>query len=74
MQQREVQDSKNVRWSCVEALAAVSEGLTSDKNGNVTVVCTPSGGEQTVRVKLESDWFEKATDEEILKAIQENRG
>lgn len=74
MKQREVQDKENIRWSCVEALGAVSEGLTSDRNGNVTVVCTPSGGAQTVRIKLASDWFESATDQQLLTQIQKNSG
>jgi hypothetical protein len=72
MKQREVQDQENVRWTCVEALAAISSGLTSDEKGNVTVVCTPSGGSQTVRVKLSADWFDTISDDQLLAEIRQS--
>jgi hypothetical protein len=73
MKQREVRDKENVRWTCMEALGSIGEGLTSDNNGNVTVVCTPSGGSQTVRIKLESDWFENTSDENPLEQIARSK-
>ncbi|MCP2044863.1 hypothetical protein [Pontibacter sp. HSC-36F09] len=43
--------------------------LTEDTNGEVTVVCTPSGGAQTVRLQLPKDWLEAVTDEELVDQI-----
>jgi hypothetical protein len=76
MKQREVQDSDNTRWVCVEALSAITESRKDieekiqDSNGNVTVVCTPSGGAQTVRLQLPPDWLENTPDAELLKKIE----
>jgi hypothetical protein len=75
----EVQDKENTTWVCVQALAAIdakdsaeSEKI-KDKNGNVTVVCTPSGGAQTVRLQLSPGWMEELSDEELVKKIETNR-
>lgn len=79
MKQREVQDLENTRWVCVEALSAISEGRKDieekiqDKNGNVTVVCTPSGGAQTVRIQLQSDWQETLDDETLIQKITDSK-
>jgi len=80
MTQREVQDEENTRWTCVQAFAGVggavareaAERAESD-DGTVTVVCTPSGGEQTVRLELPGDWSERLSDDELLSAIAEAR-
>lgn len=75
MKQREVQDQNNVKWVCVEALSGIADNSAEvadkiqDKNGNVPVVCTPSGGAQTVRINVTSDWNEKLSDEQLLKEI-----
>lgn len=75
MKQREVQDQNNTKWVCVEALSGLSDNSSEvadkiqDKNGKVPVVCTPSGGAQTVRIKVNSDWSEALSDEEILNQI-----
>jgi hypothetical protein len=76
MKQREVQDAENVRWVCVQALAGV-DGTAAERAvahvesdaGTVTVVCTPSGGAQTVRLEVERGWEEAMTDESLLSAI-----
>ena len=76
MKQREVQDAENVRWVCVQALAGVggaaaeaaADRLESDA-GTVPVVCTPSGGAQSVRVELSRGWEESASDDDVLGAI-----
>ena len=76
MKQREVQDAENVRWTCVQALAGVSgaaadaaEARVESDAGTVPVVCTPSGGAETVRVELATGWDEHASDDELLDAI-----
>ena len=81
MKQREVQDGENGRWVCVQALAGVAgaaaeaaaERLESDA-GTVPVVCTPSGGAQSVRLELARGWEESVSDAELLGAIAAARG
>jgi hypothetical protein len=77
MTQREVQDRENITWTCVqafagtsgEAAAAAAERVESAE-GKVPVVCTPSGGKQSVRLELDRDWAEKLSDEDLLAAIE----
>jgi hypothetical protein len=81
MKQREVQDSKNVRWTCVQALSGVKE-ISEKKaaeaagvsNGQVEVVCTPSGGAQTVRITLPVSWEDELDDAELLSKIEKHAG
>ncbi len=74
---REVNDGEGVRWSCVQAYGGLNEGEANEEAARVEgegdlleVVCTPSGGAQTVRLKLESGWEEKLSDEELLREIE----
>ncbi|WP_119155283.1 hypothetical protein [Caldimonas tepidiphila] len=76
MKQREVQDDSNVRWTCVQALSSASGAAAeaaaerlADGDGKVPVVCTPSGGETSVRVELPHGWEDALSDEELLEAI-----
>jgi hypothetical protein len=80
MIQREVQDSENVTWSCVQALSGLSGEAAEEAaervesgEGTVPVVCTPSGGEQSIRVELPKRWAEKMSDEDLLAAISDAR-
>lgn len=76
MNQREVQDDENVRWVCVQALAGLggeaaeraASRLENDE-GLVPVVCTPSGGAQSVRLELPRGWEESVSDDELRSAI-----
>jgi hypothetical protein len=76
MIQREVQDAENTTWTCVQALSGLTgqaaeeaaERIESEK-GTVPVVCTPSGGEQSVRMELPKDWVDTMSDDDLLKAI-----
>lgn len=76
MKQREVQDSDNLTWTCVQAFSGVSgeaaekavERVESAGRG-VPVVCTPSGGAQSVRLELATGWDEKLADPDLLAAI-----
>lgn len=77
MRQREVQDAENITWTCVQAFAGTSGEAAAEAaervespSGKVPVVCTPSGGKQSVRLELPRDWAEKLSDRDLLKAIE----
>ena len=59
---REVTDADEIKWSCIEATAA------DDGKDAVAVVCTPSGGTQSVRLELPPDWA-RLPETELLAAI-----
>lgn len=67
MRVREVQSDDNVRWQCAEA---IGDSSAADK---CIVVCTPSGGEQTVRLQLDGNWFEQVADKDLVAAINRER-
>jgi len=76
MTQREVTDTQNTTWTCVQAYAGVESkeaekaaSLAENSNGQVPVVCTPSGGAQTVRLELAKDWQDNMPDEALVSAI-----
>lgn len=80
MEQREVRDADGVAWTCVQAFAGLSEAAAAEaaekvesEEGMVPVVCTPSGGEQSVRVELPRDWMEGVPDGDLLAAIAKER-
>ena len=77
MKQREVQDKDGMRWTCVQALGGGSAALADAAaerleapDGTMPVVCTPSGGAETVRVQLPVGWDDATTDEALLEAIR----
>ncbi len=79
MKQREVTDSANTRWTCVQAYTMVDRDSaeeishsTKGESGQITVVCTPSGGAKTVRIELPENWDEVMDDAALLQAIQKN--
>ncbi len=81
MTQREIQDSGNILWTCVQALSGLSGEAAAEAaekiesaEGNVPVVCTPSGGEQSVRLDLPKDWAERLSDADLLAAVEAARG
>jgi hypothetical protein len=79
MKQREVQDANNTRWTCVQALSSASAALNEaartaaehleGDDGSVPVVCTPSGGAASVRIRQPGGWEDSASDEQLLAAI-----
>ncbi|WP_181304008.1 hypothetical protein [Rufibacter sp. XAAS-G3-1] len=80
MNQREVTDQENLTWTCVQAYAGLqgkagekAAELSETNQGTVTVVCTPSGQAQTVRLELPSNWLEETSDEELLQQIEQGR-
>jgi hypothetical protein len=77
MKQREVQDAENITWTCVQAFAGTSGQAAAEAaervesaDGKVPVVCTPSGGKQSVRLELDKDWAEELSDKNLLAAIE----
>ena len=80
MKQREVTDSENTRWTCVQAFSMTeqkdtekTQALAETAEGKVTVVCTPSGGAKTVRLELSPSWEDEMNDEDLLAAINSAR-
>jgi len=76
MKQREVTAQDNTTWTCVQAYAGLdtktaeqAANLAEAEDGTVTVVCTPSGGAQTVRLELDKGWLDDLSDEELSTAI-----
>ena len=75
MTPRDVTDSDGLSWACVQAYAGLGEGAAADAAADlaggetVTVVCTPTGAAQTVRLDLAADWAEAVSDDALLAAI-----
>ena len=74
---REVIDD-NITWSCAEPYSGLSDSeeksdaaKVEDEDGKYWVVCTPSGGAKSVRIKLPSDWENSSSDKELLDLIQQ---
>lgn len=78
---REVTDADGTTWSCTPAYAglATEEGALPDaarvdgSEDEYWIVCTPSGGAQTVRIAAPADWERGWSDEELTAAIREGR-
>ena len=83
---RDVTDAEGTVWSCAQPYAAMTAGSgasealaqkaaerAAERPGHVAVVCTPSGGEQTVRVELPTDWEATLPDDAIVAAIADAR-
>ena len=76
MTQRDVTDADGLTWACVQAYAGLGEGAAAEAAADaagdaVTVVCTPTGAAQTVRLDLPADWTEALPDDALLAAISE---
>ncbi|SEL30687.1 hypothetical protein SAMN05444354_105175 [Stigmatella aurantiaca] len=75
---REVADAEGIRWSCIQAFAGLGKDAEKTEAARVEgagnrfhVVCTPSGGAKSVRVELPGHWEKGLSDEELLRAIQD---
>jgi hypothetical protein len=73
---REVTDGAGITWSCIQAFAGLGNDLEKKDAARVEgaadhvhVVCTPSGGAKSVRLKLSGDWEEKLPDGALLESI-----
>ncbi len=79
MTQRDVTDSDGLMWACVQAYAGLGEGAAAAEAADqsdsdaVTVVCTPTGAAQTVRLTLAPDWAEALPDDALADAIAAER-
>ncbi len=79
--QREVTDADQVTWTCVQAYAGLGDGAAAEaleekrvaEGRGVPVVCTPTGGAQSVRLELADDWLEAVPDDELLAHIERRR-
>lgn len=74
---RECTDGEGITWVCVEAYAGLKEtgggenpAQVDGEENLVHVVCTPSGGAQTVRLQLPREWEGESSDEELLREIK----
>ncbi|SNT32261.1 hypothetical protein SAMN06265795_12510 [Noviherbaspirillum humi] len=81
MKQRDVQDGAGITWTCVQAFSGAetpaareAQKRMTNADEEVAVVCTPSGGEQTVRLSLPAAWREQMADDQLLAAIEAHRG
>ncbi len=75
---REVTDTDDITWSCIQAYSGLSDSEESNEAAKVSgeddtywVVCTPSGGAKSVRLKLSGDWENSSSDEELLDQIKQ---
>lgn len=78
--QKEVTDGEGTKWVCAQAYAGLTREVegeaaerAEDEDGRVEVVCTPSGGAQTVRLHLRAGWEESYADEDLLREIAARR-
>ncbi len=73
---REVTDADGTKWSCIQAFAGLGKSEEKKEAAQVGdsdcfyVVCTPSGGAKSVRVKLPGNWEKGLSDEAVLSAIK----
>ncbi len=74
---REVTDREGVTWECVQAYGGLTREGENEEAARVEgeenlfhVVCTPSGGAQSVRLRLEGGWEEEYGDEDLLREIE----
>ncbi|SFU90084.1 hypothetical protein SAMN02799631_03008 [Methylobacterium sp. 174MFSha1.1] len=73
-EQRDVTTPDGTAWTCIEALADLPDAA-KDKlagEGRRAVVCTPSGGAQSVRLSLAEDWRDMP-EAELAAAIEAGR-
>ena len=66
---RVVTDADAIQWSCIEASASQ---LVEDEDAVVPIVCTPSGGAQSVRLELPRGWGD-LSEADLLAAIRRAR-
>jgi hypothetical protein len=73
---REVTDGNGVRWTCAQAYAGLGgadekadAARVEGTDDRYRVVCTPSGGSQTVELELPGGWEDSMSDDDLLAAI-----
>ncbi len=78
--ERVVKDTDGITWTCVQAYTGLSDGVQDQDAAQVKgtddtywVVCTPSGGAKSVRLKLQGEWETSYSDEALLSEIEAQR-
>lgn len=78
--EREIKDADGITWTCVQAYTGLSDGIQDQDAAQVKgtddtywVVCTPSGGAKSVRLKLHGEWETSYSDEALLSEIEAQR-
>lgn len=76
---REVTDAQGVTWTCVQAFSGLLDesenrdaAQVKGKEDAYWVVCTPSGGAQSVRLQLQGEWEKSYSDEALLGEIEKS--
>ncbi|WP_114947872.1 hypothetical protein [Microvirga calopogonii] len=74
---RELTDPEGITWTCIQAFSGLGKNpekaeaaRVDGKEGVYQVVCTPSGGAQSVRIELPGDWERNVSEEKLLDMIQ----
>jgi hypothetical protein len=74
---REVTASDSIVWTYIQAFSGLGNDPDKTEAARVDgeadafhVVCTPSGGAQSVRIELPGGWEQSIPDEELLDKIQ----
>ena len=76
---REVTDADGIAWSCIQAFAGLendprkAEAARVGDSDRYRVICTPSGGAQSVQLELPPNW-EAMPDEDLVQAIRSRLG
>ena len=75
--ERVVSDPDGITWTCIQAFSGLSDQAEHPEAAQVKgqedtywVVCTPSGGAQSVRLKLPNEWESTYSDEALLQEIE----
>lgn len=74
--ERAVSDGNGITWTCIQAFTGLSDQAENQEAAQVKgqegiywVVCTPSGGAKSVRLKLPDGWETTYSDEALLHEI-----
>ena len=74
---REVTGPDGITWTCIQAFSGLGKDREKTEAARVDgaadayqVICTPSGGAQSVRIELPGDWERTISDEQLLDMIQ----
>lgn len=75
--EREITDKNGITWTCIQAYSGLNDDAENRSAAQVKgtedtywVVCTPSGGAKSVRLKLQGEWETSYSDEALLNEIE----
>ena len=79
--EQEITDGNGITWVCIQAYSGISHNAENQDAAQVKgqedrywVVCTPSGGAKSVRLKLQGEWEKSYSDQMLLNEIQGQQG